>query len=103
MLARGSSFMSESEPFLLLTVHPMDLLEHLVSLRGLFPPILCQESVSPSLPGPFSPFSGPEALFFHLPGPILPFSGPVGDGLVVEVRWSTVFGEGNGKYLARIR
>ena len=91
------------EPFLLLTVHSVDLLEHLVSLQGPFPPISGLARVFSFLPGPFSPFSGPEALFFHLPGPILPFSGPVGDGLVVEVRWSTVFGAGNGKYLARIR
>ena len=137
MLARGSSFMSESGSFLLLTVHPVDLLEHSVSLRGPFPPIsgrarvfsflpglilpyLCLARGVPSMPVPIQPYLGLASVFSFLPGLILPFlgreglfrllrgqilhySGPVGDGLIVEVRWSTVFGAGNGKYPARIR
>ena len=103
MLARGSSFMSESDPFLLLTVHPVDLLEHLVPLRGPFFPVSGLARSFFLLRGLFLPFLGREGLFHLLPGPILPFSVPVGDGLIVEVRWSTVFGAGNGKYLARIQ
>ena len=80
------------EPFLLLTVHPVDRLEHLDSLRGPFPPISGMARVISFLPGLILSFLGREGLFRLLPGPILPFSVPLGDGLIVEVRWSTVFG-----------